>query len=98
RNGQPIEALLGYQFERGLHDRTSQSAARGDVPVLELNQFILPYRQAFRFESIELTQEGTGAPSEAIPPYSVVNGLKLAQTSLSAANSFGLADVLAPSD
>jgi hypothetical protein len=21
RNGQPIEALLGYQFERGLHDR-----------------------------------------------------------------------------
>jgi hypothetical protein len=48
RNGQPIEALLGYQFERRLHDRTSESAARGDIPVLEFNQFILPYRQAFR--------------------------------------------------
>ena len=44
RNGQPIEALLGYQFERGLHDRTSTSAALNEVPVLELNEFIQPYR------------------------------------------------------
>ena len=60
RNGQPIEALLGYQFERELHERTSESAKRKDSPVLELNQFILPFRQAFPFESRELVQAGTG--------------------------------------
>ena len=94
RNGQPIEALLGYQFERGLHDRTSASEARDEDPVLELNQFIVPFREAFPFESVELAQTGTGAPSETIPPYSVVNGLKLSQATLSAANAFGLANVL----
>ncbi|MGI8732066.1 MAG: hypothetical protein ACR2LM_02045 [Pyrinomonadaceae bacterium] len=94
RNGQPIEALLGYQFERGLHDRTSASNALDEDPVLELNQFIVPYREAFPFESVELAQTGTGAPSETIPPYSVVNGLKLSQATLSAANAFGLANVL----
>lgn len=94
RNGQPIEALLGYQFERGLHDRTSASAARGDIPVLELNEFILPFREAFTFESREVVQAGTGAPAETVPPYSVVNGLKLSQATLSAANGFGLTAIL----
>lgn len=94
RNGQPIEALLGYQFERGLHDRTSASEASGEIPVLELNQFILPFRQAFPFESHEVVQAGTGAPAETLPPYSVVNGLKLSQATLSAANGFGVATVL----
>ncbi|HYR91493.1 MAG TPA: hypothetical protein VE422_45995 [Terriglobia bacterium] len=98
RNGQPIEALLGYQFERKLHDRTSESAAKGEVPVLELNEFILPYRQAFPFESRELPQAGTGAPTETIPPYSVVNGLKLTQAPLSSANGYGLATVLPPAE
>ncbi len=95
RNGQPIEALLGYQFERGLHDRTSQS---NTIPVLELNQFILPFREAFPFESIEVVQTGTGDRSETVPPYSVVNGLKLSQATLSAANGFGLDQVLAAAD
>jgi hypothetical protein len=90
RNGQPIEALLGYQFERGLHDRTSESAARGDVPVLELNRFILPYRQAFPFESREVVQVGTGSASLTVPAYTVVNGLRLTQATLSAANAYGL--------
>jgi hypothetical protein len=94
RNGQPIEALLGYQFERGLHDRTSASAAAKEIPVLELNQFILPFRQAFPFESREVAQAGTGALAETVPPYSVVNGLKLAQAALSAADGFGLSAVL----
>lgn len=94
RNGQPIEALLGYQFERGLHDRTSRSEVSGEVPVLELNQFIVPFREAFPFESIEVVQSGTGAPSETVPPYSVINGLKLSQATLSAANGFGLDQVL----
>lgn len=94
RNGQPIEALLGYQFERGLHDRTSASAAGGATSVLELNEFILPFRQAFTFESREVVQQGTGDPSETVPPYSVVNGLKLSQATLSAANGFGLSAIL----
>ena len=94
RNGQPIEALLGYQFERGLHDRTSASAAANEIPVLELNEFILPFRQAFPFESREVVQAGTGPPAETVPPYSVVNGLKLSQATLTAANGFGLNAVL----
>ncbi|HEY3578957.1 MAG TPA: hypothetical protein VGK82_00365 [Pyrinomonadaceae bacterium] len=98
RNGQPIEALLGYQFERRLHDRTSESAARGDSPVLEFNQFILPYRQAFPFESREVAQAGTGGPTETIPPFSVVNGLTLIAATLNASNGFGLAAVLQPAE
>ncbi|PYS22676.1 MAG: hypothetical protein DMF72_12505 [Acidobacteria bacterium] len=97
RNGQPIEALLGYQFERGLHDRTSASSA-GDLPVLELNEFILPFRQAFTFESREVVQAGTGDAAETVPPYNVVNGLKLSQATLSAANNFGLSGFLPPAD
>ncbi len=94
RNGQPIEALLGYQFERGLHDITSASAARGDVPVLELNQFIAPYRRAFPFESREIAQAGSPPATETVPPYSTVNGLKLTTALPSAADGFGLAAVL----
>jgi len=98
RNGQPIEALLGYQFERRLHDRTSESAARGDIPVLEFNQFILPYRQAFPFESREVPQAGTGAATETIPPYSVVNGLRLIEATLTSSDGFGLASILPPAE
>jgi hypothetical protein len=98
RNGQPIEAMMGYQFERGLHDRTSASAARGDVPVLELNEFILPYRQAFPFEAREVVQAGTGDPADALPAYSVVNGLRLNEATLSAANGHGLSAILPPSE
>jgi hypothetical protein len=98
RNGQPIDALLGYQFERGLHDRTSESAARGDVPVLELNQFIQPYRKAFPFEAREIAQAGTGGPAETVPAYSVINGLRLAQATLSSANGFGLSAVLSAAE
>jgi hypothetical protein len=36
RNGQPLGALLGYQFERGLHDRNA---------TLDLDQYILPLRK-----------------------------------------------------
>jgi predicted nucleic acid-binding Zn-ribbon protein len=93
RNGQPIEALLGYQFERALHDRTSASAAGGG-PLIELNEFILPYRQAFPFDSREIPQAGTGPARETVPPFSVVNGLKLTTADLNAANGYGLSSVL----
>lgn len=96
RNGQPIEALLGYQFERGLHDRTSESADRADATVLELNQFILSYRQAFPFESREVAQNGSMGAVETVPANSVVNGLRLAQSSLSSANGYGLNGINPP--
>ena len=94
RNGQPIEALLGYQFERGLHDRSSASAASGVALPLELNQFILPYRDAFPFAAVDLTQAGSAAPLETVPANSVVNGLRLSEAALSAANGYGLGALL----
>ena len=51
RNGQPIEALLGYQFERGLHDRTSASERAGDVAAPGAERFILPYRHSLSVRS-----------------------------------------------
>src|SRR5207302_1573415 len=38
RNGQSLGALLGYRFERGLHDRHA---------VAEVDAFVLALRQAF---------------------------------------------------
>jgi hypothetical protein len=95
RNGQPIEALLGYQFERGLHDITSASSAPGGGPLLELNRFIAPYRQVFPFASREIVQAGTGPAAETVPPYSVVNGLTVTTAAMSEANGYGLKAVLA---
>lgn len=40
RNGQSLSALLGYQFERGLHDRYNLNAD-------EVDKFIYPLRKAF---------------------------------------------------
>lgn len=68
RNGQMLEALLGYQFERALHDRSAS-----------LNKFILDFRVAFPIEQKELPQQGTGVATESLPPYNVVNGLKLSE-------------------
>jgi hypothetical protein len=98
RNGQPIEALLGYQFERTLHDRTSLSAALNESPILELNEFIQPYRQAFPFEAREIPQAGTLAATETVPPFSVVNGLALIPATLSASNGYGLSSVLSAAE
>ena len=68
RNGQMLEALLGYQFERALHDKAAS-----------LNKFILDFRIAFPIEQKELPQQGTGVATESLPPYNVVNGLKLSE-------------------
>jgi hypothetical protein len=70
QNGQPMEALLGYQFERALHDETTRN------PANNLNQFILPLREKFPIESATIPQAGTEA-QETVSPYPVVNGLKL---------------------
>jgi len=70
RNGQTLEALLGYQFERGLHDRVSANAALG-----LLNSFIYDIRVAF---PIKTKQVETSGATETVEAYDVVNGATLA--------------------
>lgn len=75
RNGQPLEALLGYQFERGLHDRGSQN---NDLKIL--NAYIYAFRDAFPIKQYQVQQQGTDAPVQSVPANNVVNGLDLAET------------------
>ena len=70
RQGQPLGALLGYRFERSLHD-----ASR---PGLELDRFIRPFRAlapllAGRGEDVPATV----AAVEAVAAANVVDGLAL---------------------
>lgn len=74
RNGQSLEALLGYQFERGLHDRGSAN----DV-LLKLNLYIYDFRAAFPLQYHLVRQEGTNGVLESIPANNVVNGVTLAE-------------------
>ncbi|MBO9618058.1 MAG: hypothetical protein J7539_03395 [Niabella sp.] len=74
QNGQTLEALLGYQFERGLHDWTTRPVN----PVI-LDMLIPAFRDQFPITKTKVPQNGnvTG-PEETIKDYSVVNGLALA--------------------
>jgi hypothetical protein len=68
RNGQNLATLLGYQFERGLHDRYS---------LAESDQFIYPLRKVF---PLYTQQENLpeGVPIEgAVEARNVINGLHL---------------------
>src|SRR5215471_8181327 len=67
RNGQSLAALLGYQFERGLHDRYNFA---------ECDQFIYPLRLLFPL----YTQQDDlpeGVSIEAVEARNVVNGTNL---------------------
>ena len=67
RNGQSLAALLGYQFERGLHDRYAFA---------ESDQFIYPLRGVFPlYTRPEDIPEGVSV--EAVQARNVVNGLDL---------------------
>ena len=70
QNDQPIEALLGYQFERALHERTTAT------PATNLNQYIYELREKFPIEGASLPPAGSEA-QENVPVYPVVNGLSL---------------------
>lgn len=74
RNGQTLEALLGYQFERGLHDRASKNTS-----LIKLNLYIYNFRDTFPIEQHYVEQQGSGTSTETIPANNVVNGLKLAE-------------------
>jgi hypothetical protein len=68
RNGQSLGALLGYQFERGLHDRHN---------LAEVDKFIYPLRKAFPLQSDRLnsTRSDPTVPIEAIEARNVMDGL-----------------------
>ena len=69
RNGQPLAALLGYRFERGLHD------AHG---LAEVDKFIYPLRQVFPLvaNQLESTQDRR-ADITLLEARNVLDGLKL---------------------
>ncbi len=73
RNGQSMELLLGYQFERGLHDRASQN------PALDLNRYIYDFRDKFPLKMQPIPQKGTNDSEETIVVKYITNGLDLAQ-------------------
>ena len=76
RNGQTLEALLGYQFERGLHDRAS-----ANVALKKLNLYVYDFRDKFPFQQHQVRQQGsTNIATESIPAKDVVNGVALAES------------------
>ena len=70
RNGQSFGALLGYHFERGLHD---------DHNLVEVDKFIYPMRKAFPLsaDAIATTKTDVGVPIEAIEARNVMDGMKV---------------------
>ncbi len=70
RNGQSLGAVLGYQFERGLHE--------GHRP-LDLDRYKEPFRRAYPLVAGKLTPTDTAAGEavEAVAARNVVDGLKM---------------------
>lgn len=71
RKGQDISALLGYRFERSLHDAFSKSN-------VELNTLVLPARNVFPYKSLVDDTLNLTAYEKEIQ---VVNGLELVNQS-----------------
>jgi hypothetical protein len=93
RNGQSLGALLGYRFERGLHD---------DHALVEVDKFIYPLRKAFPLAADAITTTATppDVPIEAIEARNVMDGLKLIErvrAGGTAAYPFGIASLPAAS-
>jgi hypothetical protein len=59
RQGQNLNALLGYLFERGLHDRN-------------LDKYVQPFRDRFPIVAHKLTPSSD--PSESVAASNVVDG------------------------
>ena len=69
RNGQSLETLLGYLFERGLHDWTTRPTA----PVI-LDQLKPLFRKAFPIKRTKVPQQGiAGWLATALVLHSAVN-------------------------
>jgi hypothetical protein len=94
RNGQSLGALLGYQLERGLHDR---------YQVAEVDEFILKLRKAFplRADNLKSTLTKDRDTIEAIEARNVVDGLSLVNHIKKTGKKnypFGKPDTILPSD
>ncbi|MDQ6830119.1 MAG: hypothetical protein M3081_14780, partial [Gemmatimonadota bacterium] len=82
RGGQPIAALLGYQIERGLHERH---------PGIELDEFIYALRDRFPLVAGLLTDIPPGTSAEVIEARNVVHGLDLIEFTVGKAFPWGVA-------
>ena len=82
RNGQSIAALLGYEFERGLHERH---------PGIELDQYRYVLRDRFPLLAGKLTEIQVGVNAEVVEARNVVNGLDLLEHTADKPNPYGLA-------
>jgi hypothetical protein len=95
RNGQSLGALLGYRFERGLHD---------DQGLAEVDKFIYPLRKAFPLVANAIsTTEGNepDVPIQALEARNVMDGRKLVthiQSSGNADYPFGIATLANAND
>jgi hypothetical protein len=78
RQGQPLGALLGYRFERGLHE---------NHPGLSLDAFIRPFRKLAPLVSNKI--EETIGPADSIATGGVVDGLALSRLWRSGGIQFG---------
>ena len=70
REGQTLSALLGYQFERGLHENYRGTG-------LELDQFISPFRNLYPLKAGKETEMQEGESEETVAARNVVDGLSL---------------------
>jgi hypothetical protein len=86
RNGQPLGALLGYRFQRGMHE--------GHRP-LELDAFVHAMRRHFPLVANNIVSTADpSAPIETIEANNVIDGLKLIERVRTPGNRrypFGLA-------
>jgi hypothetical protein len=91
RNGQSFGALLGYQFERGLHD---------DYVTVEVDKFIYPMRKAFPLaaDAIATTKTDASVPIEAIEARNVMDGMKLVTAMRAGASSYPFGNSLPPAN
>ena len=78
RNGQELGALLGYQFERGLHDRHNDPS---------LNQFILPFRTEYPLVADKITPDESGEQIETKEARNVFDGYALLEKAVLAKNA-----------
>jgi len=69
RSGQPLGALLGYQFERGLHENHGVN--------VELEKFRFKLRNRFPLVAKQSGNDDPDTPSDAIAARNVVDGLRL---------------------
>ena len=86
RSGQGLGALLGYRFERGLHDAHA---------TVELDRFVLALRKAFplRADKLSPTKTDDDVPIELVEARNVLDGLALVEhlrTTGNTAYPFGL--------